>query len=48
MEFDPYGLSVKDLSSENVIDRCNSLGPLYMMRLPSHFAPSPCAAPTAA
>jgi hypothetical protein len=27
MEFDPYGLSVKDLSSWNVIARCDSLGP---------------------
>jgi hypothetical protein len=39
---------MKDLSSQNVIARCNSLGPLYMMRLPSHSAPSPCAAPAAA
>jgi hypothetical protein len=44
MEFDPFGLSVKDLSSQNVIARCNSSGPLYMMRLPSCFAPSSCAA----
>jgi hypothetical protein len=48
MEFDPYGLSVKDLSSKNVIARCNSSGPLYMTRMPSHFAPSPCTAPIAA
>jgi hypothetical protein len=33
MEFDPYGLSVKDLSSQNVIARFNSLGPLYTMQL---------------
>jgi hypothetical protein len=41
MKFDPFGLSVKDLSTWNVITRCNSSEPLYMMRLPSHPAPSP-------
>jgi hypothetical protein len=40
MEFDSFGLSVKDLSTWNVITRCNSSGPLYTMRLPSHPAPS--------
>jgi hypothetical protein len=35
MEFDPFGLSVKDLSTRNVITRCNSSGPLYTMRMPS-------------
>jgi hypothetical protein len=44
----PYGLSVKDLSSQNVIARCNSSGPLYTMCLPSHSGPSPCAAPATA
>jgi hypothetical protein len=48
MEFDPFGLSMKDLSSQNVISRCNSSGPLYTMRLPSCSIPSPCVAPTAA
>jgi hypothetical protein len=48
MEFDPFGLSVKDLSTRNVLTRCNSSGPLYMMRLPSRSALSPCAAPAAA
>jgi hypothetical protein len=47
VEFDPFGLSVKDLSSRNVIARCNSSGPLYMMHLPSHSTPT-CVAPTAA
>jgi hypothetical protein len=48
MEFDPFGLSVKDLSTQNVIVRCNSSGPLYTMRLPSHPAPSsPMSAPSA-
>jgi hypothetical protein len=41
MDFDSFGLSVKDLSTHNVITWCNSSGPLYMMRLPSHPAPSP-------
>jgi hypothetical protein len=45
MEFDPFGLSVKDLATRNVLTRCNSSGPLYMMRLPSRSTPSPCAAP---
>jgi hypothetical protein len=40
MEFDPFGLSMKDLSTWNVITRCNSLRPLYMMHLPSQPAPS--------
>ena len=37
VEFDPFGLSVKDLRSRNVIARCNSAGPLYHL----HFAESP-------
>jgi hypothetical protein len=40
IEFDLFGLYVKDLSTRNVITRCNSLEPLYTMRLPSHPAPS--------
>jgi hypothetical protein len=31
VEFDPFILSVKDLSSRNVIARCNSSWALYMM-----------------
>jgi hypothetical protein len=34
MEFDPFGLFVKDLSTRNVIVRSNSTGPLYTLRLP--------------
>jgi hypothetical protein len=34
IEFDPFGLPVKDLSTRNVIVRSNSTGPLYMLRLP--------------
>jgi hypothetical protein len=33
MEFDPFGLSVKDLTTKNVIVMSNSTGPLYTMRL---------------
>jgi histone deacetylase 1/2 len=29
IEFDPFGLSVKDLQTRNVITRCNSSGDLY-------------------
>jgi hypothetical protein len=48
MEFDLFGLSVKDISMWNVVTMCNSSGPLYMMRLPSHPAPSsPVSTPSA-
>jgi hypothetical protein len=40
MEFDPFGLSVKDLTTKNVIIRSNSTGPLYTMRLPGSLTPS--------
>jgi hypothetical protein len=40
MEFDPFGLSVKDLTTKNVIIRLNSTGPLYTMRLPGSLTPS--------
>jgi hypothetical protein len=46
MEFDPFGLSVKDLTTRNVITRSNSTGPMYTLRLPSSTASSrtsPCA-----
>jgi hypothetical protein len=39
MEFDPFGRSVKDLATWNVITRCNSLGPLYTIYLPTTRAP---------
>jgi hypothetical protein len=38
--FDPFGLSVKDLSTRNVIVRSNSTGPLYTLRLPGSTTPS--------
>jgi hypothetical protein len=34
MEFDHFSLSVKDLTTGNVITRCNISGPLYTIRLP--------------
>jgi hypothetical protein len=40
MEFDPFGLSVKDLSTRNVIVSSNSTGPLYTLRLPGSTTPS--------
>jgi hypothetical protein len=48
MQFDPYDLSVKDLSSQNVIARCDNPGSLYTMCLPSRSTPSPCVASAAA
>jgi hypothetical protein len=51
MEFDPFDLSVKDLTTRNVIARSNSTGPLYTLRLPSFTASSrtsPCAMSTIA
>jgi hypothetical protein len=48
MEFNPFDLSVKDLSTRNMITRCNSSEPLYTMCLPSHPTPSsPMSAPSA-
>jgi hypothetical protein len=41
IEFDSFDLSVKDLSTRNMITRCNSSGPLYTMCLSSHPTPSP-------
>jgi hypothetical protein len=41
MEFDPFGLSMKDLTTKNVIVRSNSTGPLYTMRLLESLTPSP-------
>jgi hypothetical protein len=34
MEFDPFGLHVKDLTTRNMIVRSNSIDLLYTMRLP--------------
>jgi hypothetical protein len=48
MEFDPYSPFMNNLSSQNVMARCNTLGPLYTMCLPSRSTPSPCSAPATA
>jgi hypothetical protein len=40
MKFDPFGLSVKDLTTKNMIVRSNSTGPLYTMRFPGSLTPS--------
>jgi hypothetical protein len=48
MEFNMFDFSVKDLSTRNMITRCNSSGPLYTMCLPSHPAhSSPASTPSA-
>jgi hypothetical protein len=46
IEFDPFGLSVKDLQTRNVIARCNSSGDLYPFYAPSTGASAFVAAPT--
>jgi hypothetical protein len=35
MEFDPFGLSVKDLATRTLLARCDSPRPLYTLRLPT-------------
>jgi hypothetical protein len=40
IEFDPFGLSLKDLKTKSVIVMSNSTGPLYMMRFPWSLTPS--------
>jgi hypothetical protein len=40
MEFDPFSLSVKDLTTKNVIVRSNSTDPLYTMHLLGSLTPS--------
>ena len=46
IEFDPFGLSVKDLQTRNVIARCNSSGDLYPFFPPATSATALLAAPT--
>jgi hypothetical protein len=41
MEFDPFGLSVNDLSTQNMIIRSNSISLLYTLWLPGSTTPSP-------
>jgi histone deacetylase 1/2 len=45
-EFDPFGLSVKDLQTRNMIVRCNSSGDLYPFYPPATSATALLAAPT--
>jgi hypothetical protein len=40
IKFDPFSLSVNDLTTKNVIVRSNSIGLLYMMCLPRSLYPS--------
>jgi hypothetical protein len=40
MEFDPFDLSMKDLTTKNVIIRSNSTGPLYTIHLFGSLTPS--------
>jgi hypothetical protein len=40
MEFDTFGLSVKDFTTKNVIVRSNRTDLLYTMRLPRYLTPS--------
>lgn len=47
VEFDPFGLSMKDLNSRSVIARCNSSGPLYTLAALVHST-VPCALVAAA
>ncbi|WVZ84380.1 hypothetical protein U9M48_031418 [Paspalum notatum var. saurae] len=41
VEFDSFGLNVKDLASRRPILRCDSSGPLYTLRFPPSATPSP-------
>jgi hypothetical protein len=39
IEFDPFGLSLKDLGTQNVITRCNNSIPVYTIHLPTTRPP---------
>jgi histone deacetylase 1/2 len=41
VEFDPLGISVKDLRTKDTLLRCDSTGPIYTLQLPSTPS-SPC------
>jgi hypothetical protein len=41
IEFDPFGLSVKDLSTRHVLARYDSIGPLYTLPLPTLLTTTP-------
>jgi hypothetical protein len=40
MEFDLFGLSVKDLATKTLLARCDSPRPLYTLRLPTSTTPA--------
>jgi hypothetical protein len=40
VEFDPSGLTVRDLASQCPLLRCNSTGPLYTLQFPVSVSPS--------
>ena len=41
VDFDPSGLTVKDLASRRPLLRCDSTGPFYTLRFPTSAAPPP-------
>jgi hypothetical protein len=47
MEFDSFGLSVKNLATKRVLARYDSTGPLYTLPLPTSTTRTPCAVPYA-
>jgi hypothetical protein len=47
MEFDPFSLSVKYLTTRSVLDRYDSTGPLYTLPLPTPTTPTMCDLPYA-
>jgi hypothetical protein len=50
MEFDPFGLYVKDLATRTLLAWCDSPGMLYTLRLPASTTPTsaPCVLAAAA
>jgi hypothetical protein len=47
MEFDPFGLFMKDLATKRVLARYDSTSPLYSLPLPTSTTPTPRAIPYA-
>jgi hypothetical protein len=47
MEFDPFGLSVKDLATRRVLAKYDSTSLLYTLPLPTSTTPTPCVVPYA-
>jgi hypothetical protein len=45
MEFDPFGLSVKELATRRVLVRYDSTGLLYTLPLPTLPTTTPCVVP---